>query len=134
MTSDELDDDGLRASYKEQGLFDNVAVDVRLKILPELEDEDGNMVPYARLSIDLTVDLTEGPDHWSIGWTNYLYYLQGDLKPYHDAEWWPIKSRWQQPLPRPSALSTKSKAPEPSTSGTADFSFIKIRRGGREPL
>ena len=42
------------------------------------------MVPYARLSIDLTVDLTEGPDHWSIGWTNYLYYLQGDLKPYLD--------------------------------------------------
>jgi hypothetical protein len=84
VTSDELDDDGLRASYKEQGLFDNVAVDVRLKTLPELEDEDGNMAPYARLSIDLTVDLTEGPDHWSIGWTNYLYYLRGDLKPYLD--------------------------------------------------
>jgi hypothetical protein len=86
VTSDELDldDDGLRACYKEQGLFDNVGVDVRLKILPEVEDGEGNMVPYARLSIDLTVDLTEGPDHWSIGWTNYLYYLQGDLKPYLD--------------------------------------------------
>jgi hypothetical protein len=84
VASDELDDDGLRDSYKEQGIFDNVGVDVRLEILPELEDEDGNMVPCARLSVDLTVDFTEGPDHWSIGWTNDLYHLQGDLKPYLD--------------------------------------------------
>lgn len=80
----ELDDDRFRAFYKEQGLFDNVSVDVTLKILPELEDEDGNMVPYARLSIDLTMDFTEGPEHWSIQWTNYLDYLEGNLKPYLD--------------------------------------------------
>jgi hypothetical protein len=74
------------ASLKTQNItdkYDRTVVEIEFTRLPDVE-QDGELVPYVELSIDLITDMPEQPDQWYVRWEHFLDHLQSELKSYLD--------------------------------------------------